>query len=214
MLLFITSLATFTLLDYFLKYIQIKGEYYIVHSLTNLIVMRYTFNNFIKAYYEFNQLYHTNYQVAQVIAALHIYHIIVYYKKLRFDDWLHHYIMILLALPLSTFCKSGNLFGHGLFFINGLPGCIDYMLLSLVRNNIIDKMTEKRYNKYLNIWIRAPGCISNITLTIVYAFINYNYLTFIDKISCVLVALCVYWNGIYFMEQIITDYCNQQKYIK
>ena len=33
--------------------------------------------------------------------ALHIYHIISYFNKLKFDDYLHHGLMVFVALPLG-----------------------------------------------------------------------------------------------------------------
>eukprot|EP01104_Vermistella_antarctica_P020410 TRINITY_DN8714_c0_g1_i1.p1 TRINITY_DN8714_c0_g1~~TRINITY_DN8714_c0_g1_i1.p1 ORF type:complete len:113 (+),score=19.56 TRINITY_DN8714_c0_g1_i1:177-515(+) len=39
----------------------------------------------------------------------------------------------------------------------GLPGGIDYFLLVLVKHGLIDKMTEKDINRFLNLLIRWPG---------------------------------------------------------
>ena len=56
MFIFLTTLFSFIFIDALLKRNNIKGEYYIVHSITNMIVVKYTFNNFIKAYYELTEL--------------------------------------------------------------------------------------------------------------------------------------------------------------
>ena len=74
--------------------------------------------------------------------------------------------MVFLALPLGIVSNSGFLLGYSLFFLTGIPGCIDYLLLFLTRNNFIEKITEKRINNYVNLWIRCPGCVSHTALSI------------------------------------------------
>ena len=46
-----------------------------------------------------------------------------------------------------------------LFFLSGLPGAIDYMLLYLVKTNKINSVTEKKIYTFLSAYIIAPGCI-------------------------------------------------------
>ena len=91
---------------------------------------------------------------------------------------------------------------------------IDYFMMFLSRNNFVKKITQKRINNSLNLWIRCPGCISHSILT-------YTALHKIDKsvfndfqiiivyITCVL----VFWNGVYFMQLVVADYA-VQKYIE
>ena len=54
-----------------------------------------------------------------------------------------------------------------MFFLTGLPGCIDYFLLGLVKLNILDKLKEKQINVYINNWIRGPGCVIGSAFTYV-----------------------------------------------
>jgi hypothetical protein len=34
---------------------------------------------------------------------------------------------------------------------------LDYVMLALKGHGLIDKMTEKKYNRYLQQWVRAPS---------------------------------------------------------
>ncbi len=201
-------IGVFILSDIILKKNKIEGIYYFNHFIANMIVVYNTFHFVIKAYDDSN--YEDDYQfilqAKYIVYSLHIYHIIWYYEKLRYMDWLHHFLMVGITLPLTELIPNNNLIGHCLFFVNGLPGGIDYLLLLLVRNNIIDKMLEKTLNTYINLWIRCPGCISNVTLSI-YNMIKYNVvLTNISHIASIIIIILVYWNGIYFMNQVVIDH--------
>jgi hypothetical protein len=191
-------------IDY-LSSIKFSGNYYLVHCICNLLIVIITLNDVIKVYQ--NPLFGSevsNAIYASILTyALHFYHIIWYFRKLRFDDWIHHGLMVFIALPIANYFGSNRLLGHSLFYTTGLPGMIDYFLLFLVRNNIIAKITEKRVNLYLNAYLRCPGCIIHSFLT--FLFIQGLSNTF-DIILGGLTALLVYWNGIYFMEQVVGNY--------
>ena len=172
---FILYLVFFIMSDKMLEN-RIQGKYYLFHFINNLFVTFYTYTNVLEAFYDLYNysLYSTNIHTIIITVSLHVYHVIVYYKKLRFDDWLHHILMIIIVIPISTYLNVGSLLGFGLFFITGLPGCIDYLLLFLVRNNIIDKMVEKKINTNINLWIRCPGCIMHSTMSTVVMIQNKN----------------------------------------
>ena len=199
-ILFITS-------DYIMEQLNIKGSYYINHFICNMMIVYNTYECMLYSYSDMNICDFNNILLSQnSIYALHLYHMIWYFDKLRFDDWIHHLIMVGISLPLTSLVDKYNLIGHGMFFINGLPGGIDYILLALVRNNMVDKEIEKRINKYINLWIRCPGCISNVTLSFKVFIDMYNTSTFLSNISSIIIMLSIYWNGIYFMEQVVSDH--------
>ena len=189
---------------------NIKGKYYLSHAVINLLIIINSWDDTINSYTNFDASIKskTGYIPTMLVYSLHFYHMIAYFKKLRFDDWLHHILMVLIALPLSSMVNTGTLLNHSLFFLCGLPGMIDYILLFLARNNIIDKMTEKYVNKQLNLWIRAPGCVAHSALSIIAFFKNKDseVSSKYDFIVVLITSLLVYWNGIYFMEQVVSDY--------
>ena len=185
----------------------VKKPYYLLHSLHNAAIVYLTFTDVINTVTDFQNIhqYPTNMAAIYICFALHFYHIILYYKEFRFDDWLHHILMIGLALPVPLLIETHTLTGYSLFFTTGLPGGIDYAMLFLVRNNLLERNVEKRVNAWLNTWIRSPGCISQAILSITYIFMkNQQYSSFEFAIQW-LPILLVFWNGQYFMRQIVED---------
>lgn len=206
-LLWITAgVATFSALDRALTRLRLEGVYYAVHTVHNAAIVYLTAPDIYATFTDFKHLskYPTNYAAIYLCYGLHFYHCLLYWRKFRFDDWLHHLLMIAVALPIGTFLDAHTLTGFSLFFTTGLPGGIDYALLFGVRNGWVHRMTEKAVNRALNVWIRSPGCAAHAALA--FAFM----LPFADKtptfVLGTLAPLLVYWNGQYFMGQIVTDY--------
>lgn len=88
-----------------------------------------------------------------------------------------------------------------LFFLNGLPGGIDYYMMYLVEGNKLDKISEKHYNAYLNTWIRAPGILYG-------AF--YSYQQHLCGNLCLLhaipVVMILTWNAQYYSSLVSWSY--------
>lgn len=98
-----------------------------------------------------------------IINAVHVYHMIGGFK-LSAADYFHHGLFIpTIALPGQLF-RWGPLSNFQAFFISGLPGGIDYLLLGLQKVGKLDHMLEKRVNANLNTWLRAPGILISTTL--------------------------------------------------
>lgn len=58
---------------------------------------------------------------------------------------------------------------------------------------------EKAINVPVNVWLRAPGCVANATLIVVSALGSSGY----QSAIAVLIAALTYWNGLYFMQQVV-----------
>ena len=183
-----------------------KNNYYLLHFISNSVISIYTINDVIYTYINFDKALDVeiNYIPTIITYSLHSYHIINYYNKLLFDDWLHHILMCGIALPIGNFISSGTMLNHSLFFLTGMPGGINYLLLFLNRNGYVARITQKKINYYLNLWIRAPGCISHSALSVVMAY-RYKKI-FYEWILILFTAILTYWNGMYFMDQVIRDY--------
>jgi hypothetical protein len=209
---FTGALLSFTVLDRLLKKIKLEGIYYFVHALHNAFIVYLTYSDVQKTITNFSNLplYQPNTNAIALCFALHIYHILCYRGKLRFDDWLHHGLMIGISLPIGALVPSSTLIGYSLFFSTGLPGGIDYALLFLVRNNWLSRMTEKRINQFLNVWVRAPGCCSNAAYIVAYCFQMSEGVYGKNFWLSLIPAGLMYWNGQYFMNQIVTDYVKQR----
>jgi hypothetical protein len=178
--------------------------YYGVHVIHNLLIVITTVPDLWNSFFHFNTLYRyePNYMAANICFALHLYHVMYYWRVFRYDDWLHHGLMVGIALPLSLSLRTGPLLGANLFFTTGLPGAISYGLLFANRNGWIDTLLAKRWNAATNLWIRAPGCVAHATLSLL-ALSVVPRVTNDQTIATLLIAVLTAWNGLYFMEQSI-----------
>jgi len=73
---------------------------------------------------------------------------------------LHHVIFVGLIGGLDVFFDVNfpvkNLIA---FFMCGLPGGLDYLMLTLVKQELMSPLTEKAWNSRINVWIRSPGLL-------------------------------------------------------
>jgi hypothetical protein len=192
------------------KFTPLDGLYYLLHTIHNGTIVYLTGSEVYNTITHFD-LINTmpkNLLALECVYALHFYHIAIYWRKFRFDDWLHHVLMIGVALPIGTFFDSKSLVGYSLFFTTGLPGGIDYFLLFLVRNGWLNRQTEKNINTQLNVWCRSPGCVSHAILTVAFASI-YGVWYSLDWCAAMLAAALTFWNGQYFMRQVVENYAIQ-----
>lgn len=201
----------FYFFDKFLKNNNIEGRYYINHFIGNMIISYYTFSDFIYSITNFSNIIERDYSMVpiNITFALHFYHIVSYYYKLTFDDWLHHLLMVGFCLPGGLYAKAGVIINICLFFLSGLPGGINYLFLAFQRNDMVPRITQKRVNNFLNLWIRQPGCIYCSTLGVLYINYNYEQFNMLQIIINYLIGISIYWNGIYFMEQVHANYVKQ-----
>jgi len=195
----------FSALDTILTRLRYQGVYYGIHALHNAIIVFTTYSDVWITITDFSSLANRPMQMLpmQLCFALHFYHIAYYWKKFRMDDWLHHILMIGIALPIGLTIECGPLLGYNLFFSTGLPGGIDYLLLFLNRNNYLVKATEKHINTILQVWVRSPGILSHAVFT--YIYISSVQFTALSQFVALVVVFLDYWNAQYFMQQVVLD---------
>jgi hypothetical protein len=199
--------SSFCLFDRLLaNYTSLDGIYYLIHSLHNGVIVYLTGQEVFSTLTNFKYVLTSpkNMIALEFVFALHFYHLAIYWKKFRMDDWLHHILMIGIALPIGWVADSGSLLGYSLFFTTGLPGGIDYALLFLTRNNWLNRNTEKIVNAWLNTWIRSPGCISHATLTLSLISLKSQVFSQMWWFG-IIVAILTFWNGQYFMRQVVEN---------
>jgi len=113
--------------------------------------------------------------------------------------------MIGVALPVGCYVQANTFMGFSLFFTTGLPGGIDYFLLFLVRNGYLNKYAEKDINVFLNVWIRSPGTAAMAALSMA-SFLSAPSTDPLITTLSVIPPLLNYWNGQYFMQQVVEDH--------
>ena len=100
-----------------------------------------------------------------IIVALHAYHMLAF--QLSGEDLFHHIVFVPIIAG-ANFAMSWGLSSNVLaFFISGLPGAVDYLLLAAVKAGRIPPMTEKRLNCSINTWLRSPGIAGFCVLALV-----------------------------------------------
>jgi len=129
----------------------------------------------------------------------HIYHMVAF-DDLRFDDYMHHILMFPFAGISGMYFLKKPGFNFAIFALTGMPGGIDFVLLTLVKLGYIDKYTEKRLNIYIQVWLRAPLLVFNSG--IFYAEM------FEGHISpwCLIGVGLSFWNGMYYMHDTLSNY--------
>lgn len=204
---FATLIPLFCIADKGLTAIGAQNPYYLVHAVHNVHIVRLTWPDVVSTFTDFHGLafYPINYEAVWAVVALHLYHCILYWRKFRPDDWLHHILMIGVAIPIGLSTASSTLMGYSLFFTTGLPGGIDYFLLFLVRNGFLARAHEKRVNTWLNVWIRSPGAVSHAAL-VTAAVLSQEGMNPWWSAVCLVPAALTYWNGQYFMQQVVRDW--------
>lgn len=201
--------CAFCVSDYLLSHFGFEGRYYLNHFVANMFVSMFTLSDLVHSYDMKTVILSSyDYRAITMVFAIHVYHVIMYFRKFTFDDWLHHGLMICFALPLSVAMNQVKLINHSLFFLSGFPGGVNYALLFLERNGFLSKQTQKKINKHLNIWVRQPGCIATCVLILIGIY-NFAEFETYQTIVGLLVCLVVYWNGNYFMEQVVSDYAKK-----
>ena len=68
------------------------------------------------------------------------------------------------------------------------------------------RLTQKKVNNALNLWMRAPGCISHSALTLVAYNSHCELFSYYQKYLVWCTIILTFWNGIYFMNQVVSNY--------
>ena len=125
----------------------------------------------------------------------HLYHCVFFFNKLNHHDWTHHIVMVGITGPLAVYFPSKQT-ASGLWFMSGFPGMLDYLLLWMVKMNLIDKQIEKFAYKHINTWIRSPGCL----LAFFFGLPKLLHPENNQEFSVAFInSLLAYWNGQYYM---------------
>ena len=190
------------LLFYFFKG---KARWFQLHAAINFLIIMMTYEDVKKSLVdpiEALQSYGDR-GASYMGIALHIYHMI-YFKKLKFMDYLHHIISAFLSGGLAINYYWNKTINIWIFFLCGLPGSIDYVLLSLVKHKYVKKITEKKINSYLNSYLRMPGILLAVFLNYINLIYGYDNRTDASIIK-LLMVLC-FWNGVYFNYEACYNY--------
>jgi len=198
----INVLAYFLILFLIDKLFLTKARWYILHFIANSIVCVVTFNDVISILGDPLNVQTRDHTAGNVVMALHIYHMLMF-KNLQIVDWVHHVVMLIILTFTYSFEQGIYVANYDLFFLNGLPGGIDYLMLTLVKYGKMTNLQEKYLNSKLNIWIRGPGIIVGAYLL----FLQYMQgVVYCPLFFIIFTTIGLIWNAQYFTERIISNY--------
>jgi len=93
-----------------------------------------------------------------VIVGFHAYHIVTQWKRLSVSDWLHHLVSVGVSTVLFIQCDH-PVGCTVLFFICGLPGLLDYVVLIGQKAGWVQRITQKHISSLIQITLRIPGIL-------------------------------------------------------
>lgn len=143
-------------------------------------------------------------QCIYAAVALHIYHVLGYFKHLKREDWIHHIVSAFFVGFFAMCVPWGPIKSFHCFFITGLPGGIDYFLIVLVKAKKMDALTEKHINTILNVWIRSVGLL--FSTAYIHLFIDRNAAHLAYPLALKLFNLLNVWNAQHFMEIVVASF--------
>eukprot|EP01060_Flectonema_neradi_P032447 TRINITY_DN515_c0_g1_i1.p1 TRINITY_DN515_c0_g1~~TRINITY_DN515_c0_g1_i1.p1 ORF type:complete len:309 (+),score=35.22 TRINITY_DN515_c0_g1_i1:42-968(+) len=185
-----------------------RSPYYIAHIIVNFVICVIAFKDLVFMLTDTaNALRITKVDswAMDVCNALHFYHVFAF-TDLRFVDYLHHVIMVFFCMPLFYVAEYGPIANYNMFFVSGLPGGIDYIMLYLVRSKKLRKIQEKRWNTSINIWIRGPFLLGSVFFSHVQMMMLWEELTRSQIVCRVICQIVQFWNAMYFTESVVGDY--------
>ena len=189
------------------KYYGDKARWFQLHFLINMLVCYFCIPDIVSIVYDLNEASSqlTNHVGGVLAFQVHLYHTINF--ELTTMDIYHHVSSVFLCFPPSIIFNRKIL---SLFYFigTGLPGGIDYLLLTLVKNGQLHYLKEKKYNSYINAYIRMPGGAICSFLTFNTA-LNSEVLS--QQICGYFLSMIVFTNTAYYGKLAIENYVEREQ---
>jgi len=143
----------------------------------------------------------TDFKVVYYIIYLHSYHFFI--KKLQLIELIHHVLFVFMGVLPCIFFWNYNIINLWILSGCGLPGAIEYFMLSLVKKDMLSCKRQKYISANINNYMRLPITMYGLSLT---------YIAYMEKIiycnSIFLIYICIliYTNGTFFNKVAIENY--------
>jgi hypothetical protein len=184
----------------------VNARWFQLHSLINFLVSIHIFKDYLKIIIDpaNGYLVLNDHYVSYLIINLHLFHLITF-RNLGFYDYFHHILFVAFGvLPTIFFIQTNQCY---LAYIpcSGIPGTIEYFILSLYKNNKISLVTQKYINSINYNYFRFPLCIIGVT----YNYINYNNGNLNDNYY-----MTLYTNILLFLNGSLFNYLTLESYFE
>ena len=185
-------------------YLSPKSRYFTLHACANTVTCLAAWPDVVRAYTDDPHTVFLGPAYTMVgnsaTIALHLYHMMAF--KVTQADLFHHLTFVgCLCGPAIPFKQVGGIaINLSCFFLSGLPGGIDYVMLVLVYEGKMAKATEKKWFSIINAYFRGPSMV-------VYAYLGWlalyhgNYCAPLP--FAILIAVLHFFNGQYYSKQAV-----------
>jgi hypothetical protein len=181
-----------------------NARWYLLHALTNTVIAVMVWPDMLTVFRDpvnSMALPYSDVPLA-ITVGLHVFHCLSQAKTLTFIDWAHHLISNMLVAGLCFPFIYGPLSNWGVFFVCGFPGGVDYYLLAFVKFGWLTSAQEKRANRFLNVWIRAPG----ILCWVAFAYVCWaSGKTSMPDIVLAAQSFLNVFNALYFADRVVAN---------
>jgi len=213
----IIGLGLLAILDFGWAY-HTKARYFALHGVWNMLIttillpdMYQTIVDPLNAIkpsnIDFTSIYEANRWPIIFITLLHFWHCVAY-GILTYDDYFHHIVFASILCVINFCWEWGYSTNFAAFFLCGFPGGVDYLMLLAVKHDYIDKMTEKEWNRILNVWCRGPGCIAAACVIWVnWVAGNTGHIPIFIKLFTIILLIS---NGQYYSGRVIVSWANHK----
>ena len=180
-----------------------RARWFQLHSAINFFIT-YLIRNDIYSFI-FYPLYairvNTDYKVVYYIIYLHTYHFFI--KKLHIIELFHHILFVFMGVLPCIFFWKYNIINLWILSGCGLPGAIEYFMISLVKNDMLSCKKQKYISANINNYMRLPITMYGLSLT----YIAYmEGLIYCNSIFFIYVCILIYTNGTFFNKLAIENY--------
>ena len=133
--------------------------------------------------------------------AHHLWHSLAY--ALKPIDLIHHIPSIFICVICLSF-GWGPVLNIQILFLMGIPGGIDYFLLTLIKLKLLHPRVEKNINQSLNVWIRCPGAMAFALAMMASPLVQpANFATDTHRWVTLLCGVHHFWNAGFFMYRTV-----------
>jgi hypothetical protein len=182
-----------------------SARWFVIHAIANFFVVVKSYQDVLRVIMDPSVAMMGHYSFAPMfyVTFIHVHHLAAF-DDLRFEDFMHHLIFVGIFFWMAVSEKWGPVQNVILFFMSGLPGGIDYVLLALVKLEQIEYGVEKIVNARLNIWIRGPGLVY-CAILLFQALISGNHMLKTPYYSAVPIIVLVFVNAQFYTNQAVTS---------
>ena len=197
-------LSTIPFFDFLLtKIIGKKSRWFQLHAIINIVICmligKQSINLLLSPTLPLLEYSKNDIMALKLVLGLHTYHIFI--ETLTFIEWWHHIYFVAFGVLPVLFLYNKQIISLFLFAGCGLPGAIEYTLLTMVKNNKLTSLQQKNINAWINNYIRCPISLYSACLTHINSTYTGNY-----NLFDLYIIFLVFCNGTYFNKMAVENY--------